>query len=319
MNGDSLQGGGIYCEHASPLLSNCLIERNDGGVGGGINLSYSSPTIEKCTIQMNRAQRFGGGIYCYDSFPEITNCAIKSNVAVYRGGGLRLSASSPNITNCTIWLNKAQGEHEPSGRGGGLYIDVGSHPRIRNSIIWSNHATIDGDQIHGVTGRITYSDIQGGWPGVGNIDADPLFVYPWVVEYHLTADSPCIDAGTDAGVSTDMDGDRRPYGAGFDMGADEFISDFTLVADAFYEEETISLNFFVGLFEPATWGTFLILTCPSVQIIPLWAIPLSVIDPPISIPISHTFPSMGWIGILTGLHTEEGVQIQALDWVDTGN
>jgi len=56
--------------------------------------------------------------------------------------------------------------------------------------------------------------------GEGNIDVDPLYVSPW--NYHLRPDSPCIDTGTDAGVYTDIDGQSRPWGAGFDMGADEF-------------------------------------------------------------------------------------------------
>lgn len=58
-------------------------------------------------------------------------------------------------------------------------------------------------------------------PGTGEISEDPLFFGGG--DYHLTFTSPCIDAGTDVGVYVDMDGDVRPFGAGFDMGADEFV------------------------------------------------------------------------------------------------
>jgi hypothetical protein len=45
-------------------------------------------------------------------------------------------------------------------------------------------------------------------------------------DYHLTADSPCIDTGTSEGApSDDIDGDTRPQGQGYDMGADEFVPD----------------------------------------------------------------------------------------------
>jgi hypothetical protein len=76
---------------------------------------------------------------------------------------------------------------------------------------------------------ITHSDIQGGFGGEGNIDADPLFVDSDNGDYHLTADSPCIDAGTDEHLvdeenivpEDDIDGDARPHGEGVDIGSDE--------------------------------------------------------------------------------------------------
>ena len=67
---------------------------------------------------------------------------------------------------------------------------------------------------------MTYSDIQGGYSGTGNINADPLFVGN--SGYHLTGTSLCIDAGTSNGApNTDIDGNPRPQGGGYDMGVYE--------------------------------------------------------------------------------------------------
>jgi hypothetical protein len=67
---------------------------------------------------------------------------------------------------------------------------------------------------------VTFSDIEGGWSGDGNIDADPLFVDPdgpdddpntWEDnDYRLNPGSPCIDAGDNDAVpadTPDLDGD----------------------------------------------------------------------------------------------------------------
>jgi hypothetical protein len=50
---------------------------------------------------------------------------------------------------------------------------------------------------------ISYCDVQGGWEGVGNIDADPLFVDPDNGDYRLSPGSPCIDAGDNMAVPPD--------------------------------------------------------------------------------------------------------------------
>jgi hypothetical protein len=88
---------------------------------------------------------------------------------------------------------------------------------------------------------LTYSDIQGGWPGEGNIDADPLFVGGG--DYHLAAGSPCINTGTGAGApADDLDGDPRPQGVGYDMGADEYVGltlDLTLNQSSFTTGQTL--------------------------------------------------------------------------------
>ena len=71
---------------------------------------------------------------------------------------------------------------------------------------------------------ITYSDIQGGWEGEGNIDADPLFVDPDNGNYYLQAGSPCLSSAKpdcEGAPETDKDGEPRPLGSGCDMGSYE--------------------------------------------------------------------------------------------------
>ena len=96
------------------------------------------------------------------------------------------------------------------------------------------------------------------------------------------------------------------------------IVEFTLVLDASFTGGYLVLSYTIGTPEPATWSNYLILTYPSVQVIPLWSVPLTVIQPPYDIPVSFPFPSLGWVGIYTGLFTAEGAQAVELVWVNTG-
>ena len=95
---------------------------------------------------------------------------------------------------------------------------------------------------------------------------------------------------------------------------------FTLEMDASYAAGTLSMNFTIGRTSswPTTWETYLILISPTVQVIPLWDIPLPAIHPPIDIPISFPFPSVGWIGLYSNLFALSSAQVVDLEWVDTG-
>ena len=77
--------------------------------------------------------------------------------------------------------------------GGAIHFDTNSSGIITNSIFWENEGP------EGITGAatITYSDIQGGWEGTGNIDADPLFCNPDSGDYTLAQNSPCVGTGAD--------------------------------------------------------------------------------------------------------------------------
>ena len=207
-------GGGIYCEESSLTITNCTISGNTAeyGSGGAIYCTSSSPTIINCAISGNTAEDDGGGIYCEESSLTITNCTINGNALYYFGGGILCVYSSLTITNCAISGNGA-------GCGGGIHCDESSLT-ITNCILWDddpNEIDVYGDS----NLVVTYSDIQRGWPGEGNIDADPKFVDPLNADYHLQPDSPCIDAGTPDGAPPD-DIEGNPRDEFPDMGAYEY-------------------------------------------------------------------------------------------------
>jgi len=93
---------------------------------------------------------------------------------------------------------------------------------------------------------------------------------------------------------------------------------FSLGLDAQYVAGSLSMDFSIGTIASATWGVYLVLTSPSVQIIPLFSVPLPAIYPPLDLPIAFPFPDLGSFGIFSALITAEGAEAVVLDWVTTG-
>lgn len=311
-NSDSF-GGGIYCiNSSSPEIESCIVSSNNARYGGGIYCKDNSDlTIKNCTISDNRAESgAGGGIYSGYSDPKIINCLINGNNADSYGGGIYcFDQSKPIITNCTISDNIAPNI-------GGIYCYDNTEATVTNSIIWGNsHIQTNCD----CSGLITYSDIGDECSGEGNINENPLFIGGG--DYHPQCDmSPCIDAGINEALElplTDMEGNPRICNGIVDMGTYEYCKRFTLELEASYEEGYLHLDFTLGLLEDATWATFLILTSPTIEVIPLWEVSLPVIDPPIDYPITFPLSSLGWIWIYTGYYTAEGPQIIEMVPVDT--
>jgi parallel beta-helix repeat protein len=207
-------------EGAASVFDGFTVTGGIGGFGGGISCINSWPTISNCIITGNQTALtgFGGGIFVWYSHivenATITNCVITNNMADDTGGGIYIGGTSPNITNCTISDNSS------NNGGGGIRSSEAASPTAVNTILWLN--TPDEISVRADSSiDITYSDIQGGWTGLGNINQDPVFVGG--DDYHLTAGSPCIDAGTSEGApGYDIDGDVRPVGSGVDIGADEY-------------------------------------------------------------------------------------------------
>ena len=220
----SYRGGAIYCVDSNPTIRRCVLQDNSIAPtilveygGGGIYCERSSPAIDRCTITGNETTNSGGGVYCFENSPAaITDSVISGNQS-FLGGGIACYLSNALIRNCTIVDNLADGY-----RGGALHCND-AIPTVTSSILWGNLGETGPDQIFGEP-TVSYSDVEGGWVGTGNLDADPAFIAGG--DYHLTDNSPCIDAGDPAffsATATDLDGEPRVFLGRVDIGADEYI------------------------------------------------------------------------------------------------
>jgi parallel beta-helix repeat protein len=250
-NNAAADGGGLYfLDSWQAKIFRCSISDNDANGsgmarGGGIYALNSPIWIKDCRISRNYATYGGGGVYLsyylvpFPDGPYVTQCLITENTAGEEGGGISCEWEVvPRIYNCTIADNSVT-----DGYGGGLCCSsFRRNGEVINSIIWGNFAQ-QGSQValrSGATSpasmlRISYSDVEGGPGGVyvyvggmliwstGAIDSDPQLVDPNGGDLHLSAGSPCIDAGYNkAALPTDLDGNPRIVNGTVDMGAYEF-------------------------------------------------------------------------------------------------
>ncbi len=193
-----LQGGAAFCwNQASLTATNCTfagnqISRLAGLDGGAVSCTDSSVSFNNCTFTGNgapfAAQR-GGALYSSFAFPTLTSCLLAGNYgraggAVFAegylaavntvlvgnwtssGGAMTANLDADSIlTNCTFSGNSG-------GPGGGALVCQAASPILTNCILWA-------DTPHEITGQsppVSYSDVQGGWTGPGNLQANPQFV-----------------------------------------------------------------------------------------------------------------------------------------------
>ncbi len=207
--------GGASGPVSSPTIDHCRFSDNHAESGGAIACwNGSRAVISNNTIVDNMADWEGGGIYVYDAAPTIANNILATNAA-YWGGGLYSDYGRPRIINNTVVRNRPSGLHLGSTFPLAAPSDVGP-ARVLNNIVWENEIYLDGDlAVGGDDYDIRFNDLQGGWDGQGNMEADPLFADPVRGDYHLKSaagrwdpqtagwvvddvTSPCIDAGAPA-------------------------------------------------------------------------------------------------------------------------
>jgi hypothetical protein len=223
------KGVGIYCQGASPvsILDNLISGNNKsipfyvmvwGTLGAGIycecdaviagNIITDNSAYSYCDGYESCNGGKGAGIYCGSGSPTIVNNFIAGNglwldhlgdyYSPGYGGGLYCGPdTSPVISNNTIIDNYCDG-YSSESYGVGIYCDSSSAV-IANCIIRGN----ENEQIGGCDGLVGYSNVEGGYPGTGNIDADPIFAKGPDGCYYLSqaaagqpVTSTCVDSGS---------------------------------------------------------------------------------------------------------------------------
>ena len=182
-------GGGIAAHGGAPTILRCRISRNEGN---GVYLEWSYPIFRETTIQFNTLDSGagGGGVSIHMCSPVFERCVIAGNYTLGWGGGLYFTDGAytdPVLDSCTIVGNSAR-------LGGGGMASTYQQMVVVNSILWGNVP----DQIADTPPLVTYSDVQGGWIGEGNIDADPRFcdnTCATLSDLTLASDSPCLGTG----------------------------------------------------------------------------------------------------------------------------
>jgi len=215
-NNQADYGGGMYISNSDLLVTRCTFHENHATTrGGGLHNSLSEPSLIDCVFTDNVTDMKGGGISNTSSNCELINCIFTGNYADFGGGGIYSFLSDFSMVNSTFSGNDAYW-------GGGLFNHTCS-PTVTNCILWGNtpEPIVDYNIANSV---VTYCCVQGGWAGAGNIDLDPLLADPGNADIHLTAESPCRDAGDNAAVTeaADFEGDPRTALDTVDMGADEY-------------------------------------------------------------------------------------------------
>jgi len=233
--GGTAQGTLNYCTLLGNVATYSTTD-NNGPFGGGAYFG----TLNNCTLVGNAAtnsndytRAYGGGAY----WSTLNNCILSNNSATYGGG-----AYSAALTNCTLSSNSAQSGGGASfgtlnsctlsgnavtGYGGGF--DGGFSGTLVNCIVYYNTALVGADYWAATLNYCCTTALPSG--GSGNFTNAPLFVDLAGGNLRLQSNSPCINSGNNAYVtsSLDLDGNPRIIGGTVDIGAFEYKSPTSLI------------------------------------------------------------------------------------------
>ena len=195
------QGGALWLSGSPVIVRDCVFIENRANSGGAVYAqSGAGPAIDRCFFGQNRASWVGGAIFVTSSNGSVSNCAFSGNSAG-RNGGAIANPGRIGISGCTFFGNSAR-------RSGGAFQSTYSTATLSNSVFFGNMPDQIASHNNGYV-TVSNSDVENGYPGVGNIDSDPLFTDPLGKDGILgTPDdnflprfgSPVIDAGLNSAV-----------------------------------------------------------------------------------------------------------------------
>jgi len=201
-------GGGLAVMGGRLSLERCFLAYNRGAPGAGIAFSQApSFTLSNNMIQQNWAPSGGvpSGVYAeMGSRGALLHNTIAGNLSNGAGIGIELDGETNVSAVNTILV----------GHSVGISVGVGCRAALEGTLWGAGDSAND-------TERVVYGTLT---PGSVNVRGDPQFVNAAFYDYHIGPGSAAIDRGVNAGVRVDYDGDLRPSGAGYDIGADEYVA-----------------------------------------------------------------------------------------------
>jgi len=241
---DEYGAGGIYCRAATVSVRNSHISSNVGEYSGGFYCADSTNLeLDSTAFDGNSSYEYGAALSTsgQHSIVSVTNCLFNGNVS-YSGNqatAIWISDTSPTITHCSIVAGRSgyfvnaspavncnecgmtfnscivaynRGNPDYGYPSAGIYVSSGSSPMITYCDIFGND-TAFGGRTPTAIGIIALTNARGdSCDTYYNIYRDPMFVDAAGGDYHLLANSPCIDAG-DPSLPHDPDGSVADMGA----------------------------------------------------------------------------------------------------------
>ncbi len=251
-NSANNEGGGLYVlPDGFAKVVNTEFSHNTAEIGGGVTVGRIILTGGR--FEANRATEStyafdgGGGLSVYDSF-DITGTEFVNNSAYHGGGIFHSGINTGRIVNtlfiqnraevggAAVWTSSPSNTQilfttiaSPTLSNVSAIAIVTGNIGITNTIIASYTIGIenvggdvyeDYNLFHGNTQNLS-GTVTG---GTHDVFGNPNFANPALGNYHVISPSAAIDVGVNAGITADLDGIHRPVGAGFDIGAYEYIN-----------------------------------------------------------------------------------------------
>jgi len=229
-------GGGALLDNGG-TLSNCIVAGNAARYAGGGVMFMRGGLVVACVITGNYSTADGGGA-AVNLHGMLANCVVVGNTAIDRGGGAYFDEGGV-VRSCLVIHNTAingggmycdnggdiqsstLSDNTAGSAGGGIYNWLNPSTNL-NCIIYNNLAPT-GTNYHNLIGYQAYCCASPLPPGPGNLGTPPGFL---AGDYHLPADSLCIDAGTNQpwmATAKDLDGNPRIIDGSVDLGCYEFV------------------------------------------------------------------------------------------------